>query len=703
MSDLRTGRLQDAYTGVRLYAGQDDNGDGIEYFVGSNTGNVLEMTIPGGTRSMALAALESLKKRGYKYQPFESTDTYTDPAIEIGDGVTVNGTDSIIVNIGITHSSLMSSNLNAPFDEEVDHEFEYVPRTEREFKREAKYARSRLTLNEDAIEAEVYRATESEGQLSSRISITADSIASEIQRATQSEGLLSSKVSQSALAITTEVTRAKGAEGNLSSQISQTADAITAEVTRAQSAEGTLSSRISQNATDITAKVSKTGGAASSFAWTLTDSSWILTSNNSQVLKATSSGIEISGKITATSGYIGTSSAGFAIDSNNIKNGMTSRDDTEHSTGIYIGTDGIALGGGKFKVTSSGGLTAKNGYIGDGTNGFAIGNRSISNGMTGRDDTANNGIYLGTNGIALGAGKFKVTDAGVLTATSGTIGGFTFTGTSLSKSTPDVSTDGQSQYQIMLQAPTTAGTSNAAIVVRHRTYNSGAYGSWENDFSLTYGGNLTANSGVFKGTVQANKIAYGGDNGYLNGGGITEGSIGNSRIIDGTILNGKIHNNTIENGKIYDGTLQTGKMVSSVGTSLGYANFSNDVFNNNDTAAYVKATNARLGFVYVRHPANNYYYEIRGHTHYFTVDGSQIKIGTADITGADHPFDIADTQFYKDGVSEAESTGYSNGYGVGYNQGSPAKVTGSTVIGGQTYYYIEKNDGNNVLVPYNPN
>ncbi len=67
----------------------------------------------------------------------------------------------------------------------------------------------------------------------------------------------------------------------------------------------TAESSIIQNATDITAKVGKTGGTSSSFGWTLTDSQWTLQSNNETVLKANSSGLEVSGKVTASSGTIG--------------------------------------------------------------------------------------------------------------------------------------------------------------------------------------------------------------------------------------------------------------------------------------------------------------------------------------------------------------------------------------------------------------
>jgi hypothetical protein len=51
--------------------------------------------------------------------------------------------------------------------------------------------------------------------------------------------------------------------------------------------------------------------------------------------------------------------------------------------------------------------------------------------MTTLADTTNTGFYIGTDGIALGKGVFKVTAAGALTAKSGSIGKYTITDTYL--------------------------------------------------------------------------------------------------------------------------------------------------------------------------------------------------------------------------------------------------------------------------------
>lgn len=105
--------------------------------------------------------------------------------------------------------------------------------------------------------------------------------------------------------------------------------------------------------------------------------------------------VEIKGKVTATSGYIGTVANGFSIDASSISNGMTSLSDTTHD-GVYVGTNGIALGKGKFKVTSAGSLTATSGTIAGfniGTDTFSYGNNTIINAST--DQSQNTHLKVG--------------------------------------------------------------------------------------------------------------------------------------------------------------------------------------------------------------------------------------------------------------------------------------------------------------------
>lgn len=114
----------------------------------------------------------------------------------------------------------------------------------------------------------------------------------------------------------------------------------------------------------IEARVSKKSPTGqTSFSWLLDDTSHTWYANGRQVMRVSASGLEVTGKVTATSGYIGNGSQGFEISSRALSNGMTSLSDTTHN-GVYVGVDGIAIGRGNFKVDSSGNLTARRGTFG---------------------------------------------------------------------------------------------------------------------------------------------------------------------------------------------------------------------------------------------------------------------------------------------------------------------------------------------------
>ncbi len=214
----------------------------------------------------------------------------------------------------------------------------------------------------------------------------------------------------------------------------------------------------------IRARVVKIGGTTTSFGWEMTDSAHAWYSNSVKVMEVRASGLTVDGNVTARSGFIGNGSSGFTISATAIYNGLPTL--WGDSNGVYLGTDGIALGGGKFKVTSAGALTAtsadisgkitsRSGEIGGftigqnaiynvlnsltgtdagvylGTNGISLykdathnfsiaastGRMTLRGGMSSlNDDTNTAGTYFGYDGIALGGGKFKVTSGGSVTA-----------------------------------------------------------------------------------------------------------------------------------------------------------------------------------------------------------------------------------------------------------------------------------------------
>lgn len=102
-------------------------------------------------------------------------------------------------------------------------------------------------------------------------------------------------------------------------------------------------------------------------------------------------------------------------------------------------------------------------------------------------------------------------------------------------------------------------------------------------------GHAVLASADIRGTLRAGDIIYGGDSGYFSGDGLESSSV----------TGGKVASRTITGGNIGYSTITTGNTVSSINTSLAYANFSDDVFNGRSTASWVKASWANFGHMTV--------------------------------------------------------------------------------------------------------
>ncbi len=114
-----------------------------------------------------------------------------------------------------------------------------------------------------------------------------------------------SELEQTDESISLRVTQIQGntyTKTETESKIQVSANGILSTVSQSyqsKSAATTMQSQIDQQANQITAKVSKTGGTASSFAWSLTDSAFTLTSGNRQVFRCDANGITVNGYATA--------------------------------------------------------------------------------------------------------------------------------------------------------------------------------------------------------------------------------------------------------------------------------------------------------------------------------------------------------------------------------------------------------------------
>ena len=138
--------------------------------------------------------------------------------------------------------------------------------------------------------------------------------------------------------------------------------------------------------------------------------------------------------------------AGWSFDNVKIYNATGTVDGTDYtSTGIVLSSTGYIAapkfllkvdGSAKFKGdisgasgTFTGSITGATGTIG----GWTIGTADLHNGKTSLTDAINAGVWVGNNGISLGGASvvppFSVTSAGVLTATSGSIAGWSIDAT----------------------------------------------------------------------------------------------------------------------------------------------------------------------------------------------------------------------------------------------------------------------------------
>lgn len=141
------------YSGVVIFAGQDDDGNNIEYRAGDRTGTVLEITNEWGSQAQADAIYRKI--RGFKYQTYKAGGTSIDPSAEIGDAVTVADIHSGVFAKKTTFGRHIRTDLEAPSKEEVEHEFQIQSPTNRQYERFTRSVRASLSITATKIAAEV--------------------------------------------------------------------------------------------------------------------------------------------------------------------------------------------------------------------------------------------------------------------------------------------------------------------------------------------------------------------------------------------------------------------------------------------------------------------------------------------------------------------------------------------------------------------
>lgn len=119
------------------------------YEAGNGTGRTLELTCPYGTQEMANNILASIS--GYQYQPVTATDALADPAVELGDSMTVGGAYSIVAQREIDFGLLLPMGLAAPGQEEIESEYPYVSQQQSDINRQIAQTRSEISKTSEEI------------------------------------------------------------------------------------------------------------------------------------------------------------------------------------------------------------------------------------------------------------------------------------------------------------------------------------------------------------------------------------------------------------------------------------------------------------------------------------------------------------------------------------------------------------------------
>lgn len=168
------------YSGVVIFAGQDDEGNNIEYWAGDRTGTVLEITNEWGSQAQADAIYQKIQ--GYKYQPYKAGGTSVDPSAEIGDAITVSDIYGGVFSKSTTYGRHIATDLEAPSKEEVEHEFQIQSPTNRQYERFTRTFKASLSITASQIAAEVEGRKAADNTLRATLNVQAEAIEARVTK-----------------------------------------------------------------------------------------------------------------------------------------------------------------------------------------------------------------------------------------------------------------------------------------------------------------------------------------------------------------------------------------------------------------------------------------------------------------------------------------------------------------------------------------
>lgn len=145
-SNLTVSPTRPAYTKLQVSVSEDTDAV-IES--GSSDDTVMTAVCPFITQAIVNTVFTSLS--AFQYKPFTANGVWSDPAVELGDIVTINGFTAPVMAIDTSFGSGMVMGLSAPNDNYIDHEYAYESPTSRSYKKTMGQMSTAIEQNEEAV------------------------------------------------------------------------------------------------------------------------------------------------------------------------------------------------------------------------------------------------------------------------------------------------------------------------------------------------------------------------------------------------------------------------------------------------------------------------------------------------------------------------------------------------------------------------
>ena len=221
-----------------------------EYVAGSKDGYVLEVTCPYGTQAMADKLFANLG--GKTYTGFSADSAIISPDAELGDGVTISGIYSPLASRTVRFGALNFTDIGAPGDSEINHEYKYVSSQQTELNRKLAQTRSYIDKTAEEIRIGVEGVS---GEVS-ELSVTVGGISQTVKdlNGNVSElGVTVSGIDGRVQSLSGEVSELSVAVGNITSSVST----LDGKVSKVEQTAESLSSTVSGLSGDVSAITQK--------------------------------------------------------------------------------------------------------------------------------------------------------------------------------------------------------------------------------------------------------------------------------------------------------------------------------------------------------------------------------------------------------------------------------------------------------------